>query len=128
MSDQVASFTPFCDKILFSKPLTAGALTASRFAPASFRCLCPGGAGRWGASRPTRQGVQPLLYRKSMRSQSKESTPPKDLDLVTKKVLSARLLKIGELQNALAEQQRSTEELQMENRTLKQVGGPWAPP
>lgn len=62
-----------------------------------------------------------MLYRRGMRSQSKESTPPKDLDLVTKKVLSARLLKISELQNALAELQRSTEELQKENRTLKQV-------
>lgn len=85
-------------------------------------CLCQGGVGRRGVSRPTRPGAQPLLYRRGVRSQSKDCTPPKDLDLVTKKVLSARLLKISELQNALAELQQSTEELQKENRILRQVG------
>lgn len=82
-----------------------------------------GGVGRRGVSRPQRPGGQPLTqqHRRGVRSQSKESTPPKDLDLVTKRMLSARLLKINELRNALAELQQRTEELQKENRILRQV-------
>ncbi|XP_028253161.1 lebercilin isoform X2 [Parambassis ranga] len=81
-----------------------------------------GGGGRWGVSRPLRPG-QPLTQqqRKGVRSQSKESTPSKDLDLVTKRMLSARLLKINELHNALAELQQRTDELQKENRILKRL-------
>lgn len=60
-------------------------------------------------------------HRKGVRSQSKESIPPKDLDVVTKRILSARLLKINELRNALAELQQHTVELQKENRILKKV-------
>lgn len=82
-----------------------------------------GGVARRGVSRPQRPGGQPLTqqHRRGTRSQSKESTPPKDLDLVTKRMLSARLLKINELRNALAELQQRTDELQKENRVLRQV-------
>ncbi|XP_075940193.1 lebercilin [Anarhichas minor] len=82
-----------------------------------------GGVGRRGVSRPQRPGGQPLTqqHRRGVRSQSKESTPPKDLDLVTKRMLSARLLKINELRNSLAELQQRTEELQKENRVLRQL-------
>uniref|UniRef100_A0A672FFD2 Lebercilin domain-containing protein n=1 Tax=Salarias fasciatus TaxID=181472 RepID=A0A672FFD2_SALFA len=76
-----------------------------------------------GMSRPQRPGGQPLTQqlRRGVRSQSKESIPPKDLDLVTKRMLSARLLKINELRNALAELQQRTDELQKENRILRQL-------
>ncbi|XP_070782485.1 lebercilin [Enoplosus armatus] len=82
-----------------------------------------GGVGRRGVSRPQRPGGQPLTqqHRRGVRSQSKDSTPPKDLDLVTKRMLSARLLKINELRNALAELQQRTDELQKENRILRQL-------
>lgn len=81
-----------------------------------------GGVGRRGVFRPQRPGGQTLTqHRRGVRSQSKESTPPKDLDLVTKRMLSARLLKINELRNALAELQQHTDELQKENRILRQV-------
>ncbi|KAM6992098.1 lebercilin isoform 2-T2 [Tautogolabrus adspersus] len=82
-----------------------------------------GGVGRRGLSRPLRLGGQPLTqqHRRGVRSQSKESTPPKDLDLVTKRMLSARLLKINDLRNSLAELQQRTDELQKENRTLRQL-------
>uniref|UniRef100_A0A8C9XZN4 Lebercilin LCA5 n=1 Tax=Sander lucioperca TaxID=283035 RepID=A0A8C9XZN4_SANLU len=81
------------------------------------------GVGRRGVSRPQRPGGQPLSqqHRRGMHSQSKESTPPKDLDLVTKRMLSARLLKINELRNSLAELQQRTDELQKENRVLRQL-------
>ncbi|XP_059213070.1 lebercilin isoform X2 [Centropristis striata] len=82
-----------------------------------------GGVGRRGVTRPQRPGGQPLTqqHRRGVRSQSKESTPPKDLDLVTKRMLSARLLKINELRNSLAELQQRTDELQKENRVLRQL-------
>ncbi|XP_029903218.1 lebercilin isoform X2 [Myripristis murdjan] len=82
-----------------------------------------GGAGRRGVSRSQRPGGQPQSqqHRYAGRSQSKDSTPPKDLDLVTKRMLSARLLKINELRNALAELQLRTDELQKENRILRQL-------
>lgn len=81
----------------------------------------PGAAGRRGVPRTQRPGVQPLQPGKGARSQSKESVPPKDLDLVTKRMLSARLLKINELRNALAELQLRIGELQKENQILKKV-------
>uniref|UniRef100_A0A3B5L8J2 Lebercilin domain-containing protein n=1 Tax=Xiphophorus couchianus TaxID=32473 RepID=A0A3B5L8J2_9TELE len=81
------------------------------------------GVGRWNASRPQRPGGLPVTqhHRKGNRSQSKESTPPKDLDLVTKRMLSARLLKINELRNSLAELKQQNDELKKENRTLRQL-------
>ncbi|XP_037607559.1 lebercilin isoform X1 [Sebastes umbrosus] len=82
-----------------------------------------GGVVRRGVSRPQRPGGQPLTqqHRRGVRSESKESTPPKDLDLVTKRMLSARLLKINELRNSLVELQQRTDELQKENRVLRQL-------
>uniref|UniRef100_A0A3B4AZ24 Lebercilin domain-containing protein n=1 Tax=Periophthalmus magnuspinnatus TaxID=409849 RepID=A0A3B4AZ24_9GOBI len=81
------------------------------------------GVGRKGAPRPQRAGRQygSQQLRKGAHSQSKESSPSKDLDLVTKRMLSARLLKINELRNALAELQQHTNELQKENRVLRQL-------
>ncbi|CAN9507405.1 unnamed protein product [Ophioblennius macclurei] len=82
-----------------------------------------GGVGLRGMSRPQRPRGQPLTQqqRRGVRSQSKESSPPKDLDLVTKRMLSARLLKINELRNAMAELQQRADELQKENRILRQL-------
>ncbi|KAM9704251.1 lebercilin isoform 1-T1 [Menidia menidia] len=82
-----------------------------------------GGAGRWGASHSQRLGNLSLTqqHRRGVRSQSKESTPPKDLDLVTKRMLSARLLKINELRNALSELQYRNREIQRENQILRQL-------
>ncbi|XP_056150624.1 lebercilin [Lampris incognitus] len=82
-----------------------------------------GGVGRRGGTRLYRLGgaAQSQQHRWGVRSQSKESTPPKDLDLVTKRMLSARLLKINELRNALTELQMRTDELQKENRILRQL-------
>uniref|UniRef100_A0A3Q1FCR8 Lebercilin LCA5 n=1 Tax=Acanthochromis polyacanthus TaxID=80966 RepID=A0A3Q1FCR8_9TELE len=81
-----------------------------------------GVAGRHGRLRPQRP-AQPMTQqqRRGQQSQSKESSPPKDLDLVTKRMLSARLLKINELRNALAELQQRTDDLQKENRVLRQL-------
>ncbi|OCT58474.1 lebercilin [Xenopus laevis] len=53
-------------------------------------------------------------------SLNKES-PSKDIDLVTKRVLSARLLKINELRNELTEHQAKVMELQNENKILKRL-------
>ncbi|XP_075058783.1 lebercilin [Mixophyes fleayi] len=56
------------------------------------------------------------------RSQSlNKESPPKDIDGVTKRVLSARLLKINELRNEVTELQIQLEELQKENKTLKRL-------
>ncbi|KAM9783028.1 LOW QUALITY PROTEIN: lebercilin [Neosynchiropus ocellatus] len=71
--------------------------------------------------RPLRPGGLPQSYLRGQRSQSKEPSPSKDLDLVTKRMLSARLLKINELRNSLAELQLRTDELQKENRILRQL-------
>lgn len=60
-------------------------------------------------------------HRKGVRSQTKEYVPCKDLDMATKRLLSSRLLKIKELKNAFAELQQQYENIQMENRTLRQV-------
>uniref|UniRef100_A0A8C8SIC0 Lebercilin LCA5 n=1 Tax=Pelusios castaneus TaxID=367368 RepID=A0A8C8SIC0_9SAUR len=56
------------------------------------------------------------------RSQSlNRDSPAKDIDLVTKRVLSARLLKINELRNELTELHIKLDELQKENRALKRL-------
>ncbi|XP_076874738.1 lebercilin isoform X2 [Brachyhypopomus gauderio] len=47
--------------------------------------------------------------------------PPKAADAVAKRVLSARALRVGELRNALAELQLHADELQRENRLLRQL-------
>lgn len=56
------------------------------------------------------------------RSQSlNRDSPAKDIGLVTKRVLSARLLKINELRNELTELHVKLDELQKENRALKRL-------
>ncbi|XP_077367555.1 lebercilin isoform X2 [Festucalex cinctus] len=55
------------------------------------------------------------------RSHSKDSLPPKDLDPLTRQLLSGRLLKINELRNVHGELQLRIAELQKENRILKQL-------
>ncbi|NWU83826.1 LCA5 protein, partial [Onychorhynchus coronatus] len=66
---------------------------------------------------PSKRGT-----RWGFRSQSlTRDSPAKDIDLVTKRVLSARLLKINELQNELAELHIKLDELQKENRALKRL-------
>nr|XP_005299666.1 lebercilin isoform X2 [Chrysemys picta bellii] len=56
------------------------------------------------------------------RSQSlNRDSPAKDIDLVTKRVLSARLLKINELRNEVTELHIKLDELQKENRALKRL-------
>ncbi|KAM4712758.1 lebercilin isoform 1-T2 [Anableps anableps] len=81
------------------------------------------GVGRWTTSRPQRLGGLPITqhHHKGNQSQSKESTLPKDLDLVTKRMLSARLLKINDLRNSLAELKQQNDELKKENRILRQL-------
>ncbi|XP_060712753.1 lebercilin [Hemiscyllium ocellatum] len=53
-------------------------------------------------------------------SLNKESVH-KDIDLVTKRMLSARLLKINELRNEVTELQAKLEDLQKENKILKRL-------
>ncbi|XP_074847102.1 lebercilin [Carettochelys insculpta] len=65
------------------------------------------------AKRGTRWGFR-------CQSLSRDSSA-KDIDLVTKRVLSARLLKINELRNELTELQIKLDELQKENRALKRL-------
>lgn len=66
---------------------------------------------------PKRKGV-----RVGFRSQSLNREPlRKDTDLVTKRVLSARLLKITELQNEVTELQVKLAELLKENKALKRL-------
>ncbi|CAL8317610.1 unnamed protein product [Boreogadus saida] len=106
-------------------PRTNGALQASPFRKTG------GGGVRRGVTRPQRHGGPPSLSRPLHRGgggggggrslQSKEPAAPKDLDLVTKRMLSARLLKINELRNALSELQLRMDELQKENRVLRQL-------
>ncbi|XP_042177477.1 lebercilin [Oncorhynchus tshawytscha] len=63
-----------------------------------------------------------LGVRTESQSLIKDTTaPPKDLDLVTKRMLSARLLKINELRNALSELQLHTDQITKENRILRQL-------
>ncbi|NXU51315.1 LCA5 protein, partial [Turnix velox] len=66
---------------------------------------------------PNKRGTQ-----WGFRSQSlTRDSPAKDIDLVTKRVLSARLLKINELRNELTELHIKLDELQKENRALKRL-------
>ncbi|XP_040839606.1 lebercilin [Ochotona curzoniae] len=66
---------------------------------------------------PNRKGA-----RVGFRSQSLNREPVrKDPDLVTKRVLSARLLKINELQNEVTELQVKLADLLKENKTLKRL-------
>ncbi|XP_053142980.1 lebercilin isoform X2 [Hemicordylus capensis] len=66
---------------------------------------------------PSKRGI-----RWGFRSQSlNRDSPAKDIGLVTKRVLSARLLKINELRNELTELHVKLDELQKENRALKRL-------
>ncbi|XP_061479174.1 lebercilin [Rhineura floridana] len=66
---------------------------------------------------PSKRGI-----RWGFRSQSlNRESPAKDISLVTKRVLSARLLKINELRNELTELHVKLDELQKENRVLKRL-------
>ncbi|XP_021246237.1 lebercilin isoform X2 [Numida meleagris] len=66
---------------------------------------------------PSKRGT-----RWGFRSQSlTRDSPAKDIDLVTKRVLSARLLKINELRNELTELHIKLDELRKENRALKRL-------
>ncbi len=57
-----------------------------------------------------------------IRSQTlSKDAPSKEVDPVTKRMLSARLLKINELKNALSELRLHGDELQRENRLLRQM-------
>ncbi|OPJ73361.1 lebercilin [Patagioenas fasciata monilis] len=66
---------------------------------------------------PSKRGTQWGFCSQSLTRDS----PPKDIDLVTKRVLSARLLKINELRNELTELHIKLDELQKENRALKRL-------
>ncbi|XP_043858578.1 lebercilin [Dromiciops gliroides] len=59
-------------------------------------------------------------FRVGYRSVSREPSQ-KDIDLLTKRVLSARLLKINELQNEVTELQVKLDELLKENKALKRL-------
>ncbi|XP_051518928.1 lebercilin-like [Myxocyprinus asiaticus] len=50
-----------------------------------------------------------------------KDAPSKEVDKVTKRMLSARLLKINELKNGLSELRLHADELQRENRLLRQL-------
>ncbi|NXH16141.1 LCA5 protein, partial [Bucco capensis] len=66
---------------------------------------------------PSKRGA-----RWGFRSQSlPRESPLKELDLVTKRVLSARLLKINELRNELTELHIKLDELQKENKALRRL-------
>ncbi|XP_010138547.1 PREDICTED: lebercilin [Buceros rhinoceros silvestris] len=66
---------------------------------------------------PSKKGTQWGFCSRSLTGDS----PAKDIDLVTKRVLSARLLKINELRNELTELHIKLDELQKENRALKRL-------
>ncbi|KAK3547067.1 hypothetical protein QTP86_009562 [Hemibagrus guttatus] len=81
----------------------------------------PTGVRKGVPQRPGPQTLPPLSWSSGVHSQKlSKDAPPQNLSLVTKRLLSARLLKISQLKNALAEQQLRTDELQRENRLLKQ--------
>ncbi|XP_039223020.1 lebercilin [Crotalus tigris] len=68
---------------------------------------------KYAPSKRTRWG----FYSQSLTRES----PAKDISLLTKRVLSARLLKINELRNELTGLHVKLDELQKENRVLKQL-------
>lgn len=70
--------------------------------------------GKPGARQPVNHGSRQSRTRKL----NKEPVY-KDIDLVTKRMLSARLLKINELRNEVTELQVKLEDLQKENKILK---------
>ncbi|XP_029114507.1 lebercilin isoform X2 [Scleropages formosus] len=102
-----------------SRSLSPGPRTVGRAKRISGSPLLKRGLQKVG-SRHLRPGVP--VQRGGVRSQSLNKDPsPKDLDLVTKRMLSARLLKINELKNELAETQLRLQQLQKENKVLRQL-------
>ncbi|XP_067882859.1 lebercilin [Heterodontus francisci] len=74
--------------------------------------------GKSGSRQPANQGSR----RWGFQTQSlKKESVHKDIDLVTKRMLSARLLKINELRNEVTELQAKLEDLQKENKILKRL-------
>ncbi|XP_048387296.1 lebercilin isoform X1 [Stegostoma tigrinum] len=71
-----------------------------------------------GSKHPANHGSR--RWGSRTQSLSKESVH-KDIDLVTKRMLSARLLKINELRNEVTELQAKLEDLQKENKILKRL-------
>ncbi|XP_038655226.1 lebercilin [Scyliorhinus canicula] len=70
----------------------------------------------------SRQAANHGSRRWGSRTQSLNKEPVhKDVDLVTKRMLSARLLKINELRNEVTELQAKLEDLQKENKILKHL-------
>ncbi|XP_061609441.1 lebercilin isoform X4 [Phyllopteryx taeniolatus] len=92
----------------------------------------PARASRFSSASPYNTGLEKRVRARppppprpgrgrAARSRSKDSLPPKDLDPLTRQMLSGRLLKINELRNVHAELQLRIVELQKENRILKQL-------
>ncbi|XP_069743514.1 lebercilin isoform X3 [Narcine bancroftii] len=73
-------------------------------------------AGKSGAKQPSRHGS-----RRFWNQRLNKEPIYKDIDLVTKRMLSARLVKINELRNEVTELQVKLEELQKENKILKHL-------
>ncbi|XP_072106271.1 lebercilin isoform X1 [Mobula birostris] len=72
--------------------------------------------GKSGARQPASHGS-----RRSRTQRLNKEPVSKDIDLVTKRMLSARLLKINELRNEVTELQGKLEDLQKENKVLKRL-------
>ncbi|XP_051880410.1 lebercilin [Pristis pectinata] len=72
--------------------------------------------GKSGAKQPANHGS-----RRSRTQRLNKEPAYKDIDLVTKRMLSARLLKINELRNEVTELQVKLEDLQKENKILKRL-------
>ncbi|XP_059838345.1 lebercilin isoform X1 [Hypanus sabinus] len=72
--------------------------------------------GKSGARQPASHG-----NRQSRTQRLNKEPVSKDIDLVTKRMLSARLLKINELRNEVTELQGKLEDLQKENKILKRL-------
>ncbi|XP_069743515.1 lebercilin isoform X4 [Narcine bancroftii] len=78
--------------------------------------ICDQAAGKSGAKQPSRHGS-----RRFWNQRLNKEPIYKDIDLVTKRMLSARLVKINELRNEVTELQVKLEELQKENKILKHL-------
>ncbi|XP_051947712.1 lebercilin-like [Xyrauchen texanus] len=72
--------------------------------------------------RPPPHSLHPQQRSGGIKSHSlSKDAPSKEVDKVTKRMLSARLLKINELKNGLSELRLHADELQRENRLLRQL-------
>ncbi|XP_033091472.1 lebercilin [Trachypithecus francoisi] len=113
----------------FETPQSSGRSSLVSFSPASVRRKNPKrqtSDGQVHHQVPRKPSPKGLPNRKGVRvgfrSQSLNREPlRKDTDLVTKRILSARLLKINELQNEVSELQVKLAELLKENKSLKRL-------